>query len=220
MAEHKDVALAVTSSSLVLHPNREVAECMNATVRLRLVRDLPGVESADSPLHVRGLESHPLYQFNQWRTDMKFLICMMGLPRSGKSTHARELSARYGAPIVNRDSIRLALHGNRYEKNAESMVKSIVEIMVRSLFLAGHDRIIVDETNLTLARRDFWRIVAGESVEVCFVHISTEPSICKERAIATGQEDLIEIIGKMHKDTQPLTSAEEISLFLDKPKAV
>ena len=38
--------------------------------------------------------------------------------RSGKTTWARQ----QGVPIVNRDAIRLALHGQRFEPRAESVV--------------------------------------------------------------------------------------------------
>ena len=37
------------------------------------------------------------------------IYVMRGLPGSGKSTQARELSKRIGAEVVNRDALRLAL---------------------------------------------------------------------------------------------------------------
>lgn len=45
---------------------------------------------------------------------MKKLILTIGLPRSGKSTWAKQ----QGCPVVNPDSIRLALHGKAYIQEA------------------------------------------------------------------------------------------------------
>ncbi len=84
---------------------------------------------------------------------MKTLILTVGLPQSGKSTWARQ----QGLPIVNPDSIRLALHGKPFIGLAEPFVWAIAKVMVRSLFIAGHDDVIVDATNTTRARRDDWK---------------------------------------------------------------
>ena len=51
---------------------------------------------------------------------MKEIIVTVGLPRSGKTTWARE----QGYPIVNPDSIRLSLHGKRFELLLEMVLKS------------------------------------------------------------------------------------------------
>src|SRR4051812_23568777 len=95
---------------------------------------------------------------------MKTLICLMGLPRSGKSTIAEKLRKQLGAPVVNADAVRLALHGQRYESLAELFVKAIRVVMVRALFGAGHETVIYDETNFSRAVRDsmkspHWRTV-------------------------------------------------------------
>ena len=84
---------------------------------------------------------------------MNELIMTVGLPRSGKTTHAKGL----GHPIVNPDSIRLALHGKPFIGLAEPFVWAIAKTMVRALFLAGHDTVILDATNTTIARRDQWK---------------------------------------------------------------
>ena len=72
--------------------------------------------------------------------------------RHGKTTWAK----KQNLPIVNRDSIRLALHGQRFVPEAEEMVSAIESIMVKSLFLSGHNTIIIDATHLTAKRRDRW----------------------------------------------------------------
>ena len=80
---------------------------------------------------------------------MKTLILTVGLPRSGKSTWAKET----GLPIVNPDSVRLALHGERFVAKSEPMIWTITAYMVQALFLAGHDQIVLDATNITKERR-------------------------------------------------------------------
>jgi len=137
----------------------------------------------------------------------KRLICMMGLPRSGKSTVARELSATLGVPIVNRDSIRLALHGQRYESLAEPMVRAIALIMVRALFHAGHDTVIADETNLKETTRSFWQ----ESLEwaTFFLHVDTPKDVCLARAADMNDEQIQPVIESMHAYTEPLDRHEK-----------
>jgi len=134
------------------------------------------------------------------------LIAMMGLPRSGKSTIVKDLSTQFHAPVVRRDDIRLAMHGQRYQVLAEPMVKAVSIIMIRSLFLSGHKFVICDETNYSRAARDFnkssdWRTV--------FYEVETEPDVCKERAVATGQSDLLPVIDEMYRRYEPLADDEE-----------
>ena len=126
---------------------------------------------------------------------------MVGLPRSGKSTISRELSKRLGAPVVNRDAIRLALHGQRYSPAAEPMVKTFSRYMIEALFLAGHDVVICDETNYSRAAR---QALKGEW-ETRFYPVLTSPEVCKERAVLTGQADLIPVIDAMYARREYLT---------------
>lgn len=109
------------------------------------------------------------------------LIATVGLPRSGKSTWAKALPF----PIVNRDAIRLALHGERFLKDAEVMVKTFALYMIKSLFLAGHKYVVLDETNTTRERRDFW--AKGGKWTTYFKAMTTSAERCKERAGDDGE---------------------------------
>lgn len=121
---------------------------------------------------------------------MKTINLMVGLPRSGKSTQSRKL----GYPIVNRDSIRVALHGQDFLKEAEEMVTAIEIYMVKSLFLAGHDKITIDATHLNKYTRNVWKKYADKIL----IHFMDTPvDVCKERAIADGREYLIPVIDRM-----------------------
>jgi predicted kinase len=143
----------------------------------------------------------------------KQIICMMGLPRAGKSTVARLLSKVIGAPVVNRDSIRLALHGQRYATEAEPMVRALAKIMVTALF-KYHDNIIVDETNLKRETRDFWR---GGDHDTSFLYVTTSPELCLERADATNDEEIKAVIQKMDDYAEPLDHDEIRFCVCDMP---
>lgn len=138
---------------------------------------------------------------------MNRLIAMMGLPRSGKSTLARSLAKQIGAPIVSRDAIRLAVHGQRYEQAAEPLIKALDIYMVRALFEAGHDTVIVDETNYSKEARNHLR---DPRWKILWYPVLTDPETCKERAIATNQKDLIMVIDEMAKRYVPLDPEEPL----------
>jgi predicted kinase len=121
---------------------------------------------------------------------MKTLILTVGLPRSGKSTWAHN----QGCPVVNRDAIRLALHGQPFILDAEPMITAIEEYMVKSLFLAGHNEVIVDATHLKQKYVDRWKSENWET-ELKLFHVTKE--ICIQRAKADNREDLIPIIERM-----------------------
>lgn len=141
--------------------------------------------------------------------DKPLLIAMMGLPRSGKSTVCQKLSKDYSAPIVRRDAIRLALHGNRFKLEAEPMVKAISLYMIRALFLSGHQVVICDETNYSRAARDAIKSADWRTV---FWEVVTPPEICKQRALDTGQPDLIPVIDSMFARYGPLGPDEEYAI--------
>ena len=118
------------------------------------------------------------------------LILTIGLPRSGKSTWAKK--QKY--PIVNPDSIRLDIHGKPYIKRTEPMVWAVAKYMVEALFLAGHDNVIVDATNTTVKRREFWK---EDLWELEYVYFNISKDECIVRAHHTGREDLILVIERM-----------------------
>lgn len=123
----------------------------------------------------------------------------VGLPRSGKSTWA----SKQNVPIVNPDSIRLALHGHRFLPEAEQMVWTMAKYMVKALFLAGHDTVILDSTNTTKLRRDDWK--SKEWVRE-FIEITTSKEECLERAI--DDKDIQPIIIGMSNEYQKPSDLE------------
>jgi predicted kinase len=131
------------------------------------------------------------------------LIITIGLPRSGKSTWAK----RQRVPIVNPDSIRRALHGEAYIQEAEPMVWALAQYMVRALFLAGHEVVIVDATNTTRERRAMWVRNGWDTVAKTF---STPPAECIERAVRTDTRELIPVIERMFQRWEHVSADEGI----------
>ncbi len=134
------------------------------------------------------------------------LISMVGLPRSGKSTIVGQLAEVWRAPIVRRDDIRLALHGQRFIMLAEPFVKAISLVMIRSLFLSGHKTVICDETNYSRAARDY---IKSDEWNTIFHVVPTSAEVCIQRAVRTAQPDLIPVIEEMAGRYEPLQEDEK-----------
>jgi predicted kinase len=133
------------------------------------------------------------------------LIMTVGLPRSGKSTWAKDAAKEYGCPVVNRDAVRLALHGNRFINAAEDMVAAVTKYMVKALFIAGHNHVILDECNVSEKRRVEW--MKGPW-RIMYKVFDVPADVCKQRAIETEQEDLIPIIDRMAEEWDFVPSKE------------
>ena len=118
----------------------------------------------------------------------------VGLPRSGKSTWARTT----GWPIVNPDSVRLAIHGQRFYGPAEPFVWAVTYAMVEALRLAGHRNIVVDATNVSAKRRKEWEDRYAGAIE--WKVVPTSPAECIRRAMAEGDKDIIPVIERMAKE--------------------
>jgi predicted kinase len=134
----------------------------------------------------------------------KVLICLVGLPRSGKSTWA----ANHGdsVPIVNPDSVRMAIHGQRFIAEAEPFVWATVKAMVKALFLAGHRYVILDSTNTTRKRRDEWQ---SRDWQTFFKVIDTPKEVCLERATTEGDSEIIPVIERMAEQFELPSDDEE-----------
>lgn len=125
---------------------------------------------------------------------MKKLILMVGLPRSGKSTWAK----KQNHPIVNKDAIRLALHGQRFLPEAEKLIDVLSIYMVKSLFLAGHETVIVDECHNTEKRRKRW---LNNDWLIEYKIIPTTKEKCIRRAVEENDVEIIPIIERMSQES-------------------
>lgn len=134
---------------------------------------------------------------------MSKLTCLIGRPRASKSTFAhlweREAPMRV---VVNADSIRLALTGERYNYLAESVVFSMKYVFIRALLKQGYE-VLCDGTNssdISLQR------ILEIDPKTEFVIIDTPEEVCIERAIATNQLDLIPAIKSIGKNIDRIQS--------------
>jgi Predicted kinase len=134
------------------------------------------------------------------------LILTVGLPRSGKSTWAK----KQAWPVVNPDSIRLALHGQRFLAQQEPLVWMIARVMVESLFNAGHRRVILDATNITKKRRAEW---ISPKWETFYKYVNTPVEMCLHRARALNDDEIIPVILRMSGEWEPFTEIERNSLW-------
>lgn len=140
---------------------------------------------------------------------MHELYVTVGLPRSGKSTWALKASEQHGWPIVCPDSVRLALHGQRYQQEAEDFVWAITKTMVRALFLAGHTGVILDTTNTTEKRRKVWMPRSSDPWDVTnFVPILAKKEECIKRANDNYDALIVPVIERMAEAFQVLTPEE------------
>ena len=100
-----------------------------------------------------------------------------------------------GHPIVCPDSIRLALHGQPFASGAEPIVWATAELMVKALFLSGHENVILDATNTSAGRRLRWH---STDWDIEYVILPTDHLTCLRRAQATNQNYLIPVINNMN----------------------
>lgn len=129
------------------------------------------------------------------------LIVTVGLPYSGKSTWAQQ----QGCPIVCPDAVRMAVHGRRFIFLAEPIVWTHVTIMVRALFNAGHDKVVLDGTANTRKRRRQW---CGQMWLTKFKVFRTSRDECVARAQANNDVDVVAIIERMSQEHEMLVSDE------------
>ena len=131
---------------------------------------------------------------------MLTLYATVGLPRSGKSTWARQT----GLPIVCPDAIRLALHGETFIAQAEPYVWAIAKTMVLALFEAGCGVVVFDACNTTRKRRRQWIF---EGVITRWVIFDDDERTCLYRAQA-DRPDLFPVIRRMAAQFEPVSDAE------------
>jgi predicted kinase len=132
------------------------------------------------------------------------LVLTVGLPRSGKSTWAKNK----GYPIVSPDAIRLALHGSAFVADAEPMVWALARYMVKALFIAGHSHVILDATNTTRQRREEWKSPRWKRRYMLF---KTPKEECMRRAGDTP--DLLPVIERMANQFEDIIGDEWDDLY-------
>ena len=83
---------------------------------------------------------------------MNKFICMVGLPASGKSTHAQTLADRYNAIICSSDNIRVELFNDVNDQLHNTEVFKELYKRIKNYLRDGKD-VIMDSTNISYKRR-------------------------------------------------------------------
>lgn len=136
------------------------------------------------------------------RNTTNVLHIMVGLPRSGKSTLAKEL----GYPIVSPDAIRLAVHGTNWRPETESLVWGIAKTMAESLFIAGHNDVIIDACNHTKERRRIWE---SPKWVIKYHVVDVDMDVCIARAKSGLKEILVPVIRRIAAAWDPPGMGED-----------
>lgn len=136
-------------------------------------------------------------------TNSRILLCTVGLPRAGKSTYVQKLNL----PVVNPDGVRLALTGRRWYSPIEHEIWATAITMIRSLFLGGHNIVVLDSTNFRRRYRDTFIPSYDCMWKRRFVVFDTPVNVCKERAEKTYPE-LCEVIDRFVENWEPIEREE------------
>jgi predicted kinase len=124
---------------------------------------------------------------------------MIGLPRSGKSTTCKNIYIPKGFPIVSPDSIRMSLYHDRFIPSMENYVWAITYNMIESLFISGHNVVVLDSTNIIEKLRNEIVKEFGLEYKIEWDIISTSKQECIQRALDNKDYYIIPVIDKMFK---------------------
>lgn len=80
------------------------------------------------------------------------LFFMVGLPASGKSTYAKELSKNYNAIILSSDEIRKELCGDENSQDKNNEVFIVLHRRIKEYLKSGKN-VVYDATNVNSKRR-------------------------------------------------------------------
>lgn len=130
---------------------------------------------------------------------MNKLYMMIGLPASGKSTVAKELSKSEGAMIVSSDEIRQELLGDVNVQTQNEKVFEEVEKRIKQGLLKGN--VIYDATNISYKRRKaFLQKLNKMEVEKIAILVATPFEECLERNAKRERKVPEEVIKRMYFD--------------------
>ena len=110
------------------------------------------------------------------------LLCLKGLPASGKTTYARKLVDK-GWVRVNKDDLRDMLHNSKWSKQNEGEILALRdEIIIRNLVSCRN--VVVDDTNLDPKHWNQFESIAGEflaDLDVKFFDVPVEECIARNK---------------------------------------
>ena len=134
-------------------------------------------------------------------TRMAKLICMVGLPASGKSTFSKELSEKYNAVILSSDSIREELYG---DENEQGDAKEVFELLHRRVneYLSQGKNVVYDATNINRKRRIHLIKNEIKADEYICYYMNSPIGMCIHNDSQRGRTVGFDVINRMYKTMQ------------------
>lgn len=174
-----------------------------------------------TPYSLAPIPPAPKSEWVQWLAQYKApvpdrearLYFCIGCQRSGKSTLARRWLHREGrlpAPLYDddgfprflwdTDALRLELSGKAYHHDAESVVFAVKRYAIAAALRLGHDVIVAG----THTSRSSVRRLLEIRRNAIPVVVDTPLDVCLDRAIATNQSYLLNVIPRTHAQLQQI----------------
>lgn len=137
------------------------------------------------------------------------LIILQGLPASGKSTRAKELTEQ-GYTRVNKDLLRTMLHFDEFSRRNEAITHNMSYLIVENLLKSGV-KVVIDDTNLNPKTLNKWTHLADSllipyKVETMKTHWLT----CVERDMARDKQVGKDVILSMALRYQGALDGKEV----------
>lgn len=88
------------------------------------------------------------------------------------------------------------MFGTLWNEPREHLVLPTARTMVRTLFFAGHERVIFDSVNTTRALRDFWKPSDDLHWDRTYHVVPTDADTCRRRAVQSDRKYLIGVIDR------------------------
>lgn len=114
-----------------------------------------------------------------------FLVCLTGLPASGKSTFAYKLKSilenkfpNYSVSIIDPDVIRKEITPDKFDYKIEQEVRKNNLELVKKTLKEGHIVINDDLNYYTSMRHDLKKMAEDLNIKFIIIHISTPMDIC------------------------------------------
>ena len=142
-----------------------------------------GLNPADLAV-VRKVLGEPAAQYPGSQLLSPSLVILCGLPGTGKSYFAQELTARAPFIWVNSDRTRKSLISvPRYTRGEHRRVFAVMHAITRELLAAGRS-VVFDATNLNEAvRLPLYEVAAEAGVEPVLVRFTAEPHLVRRRLL-------------------------------------
>lgn len=135
-----------------------------------------------------------------------FLICLVGLPASGKSTLAFKLKEfieqnvdKFKVKIIDPDKIRDEIAPDKFNPKKEQLVRKRYLEQIEKALKEGYGVISDDLNYYTSMRHDLKLIADGLNLNFFIVHVSTPLEICLEWNIQRGKPIPSSVIKKIHR---------------------